>query len=149
VTSRDYARNDYEACLEVFDTNVPRFFRPEERVEYAAFLKALPGPYVVLLDGSDRVIACGGYAIREENASADLCWGMVREELHGRGLGKALARLRIARVLKDFEVREIVLNTSQHTVGFYEGLGFQATTVQADGYAPGLDRCEMQLDVRP
>ncbi len=52
MTSRDYARNDYEACLEVFDTNVPRFFRPEERVEYAAFLKALPGPYVVLLDGS-------------------------------------------------------------------------------------------------
>ena len=144
---RKYTLDDFESCLEVFDTNVPEFFRTEERNEFSSFLRALPGPYLVLLDETERVVGCGGYAVPEGTASADLCWGMVRRELHGRGYGRVLTQLLMERVLGDPTVREIALNTSQHTAGFYEGLGFSTTEIEKDGYGPGLDRCEMRLAV--
>ena len=144
---RDYSPLDLEACLEVFDSNVPRFFTPNERDEFRSFLHELPGPYLVLVTPGGRVAACGGYAINRDDGSADLCWGMVREDLHGTGLGRRLTRRRIELSVRDPRVREICLHTSQHTAGFYERLGFSTISVLEDGYAPGLHRCDMRLSV--
>ncbi len=144
LRARDYTPRDHDACMEVFQTNVPKFFKPHERDEFRDFLNALPGPYLVFDDRAYRVLACGGYAFRENGTVADLCWGMVRQELHGLGLGRVLTHKRIQRILRDVRVTEITLHTSQHTTGFYERLGFTTVDVQADGYAPGLDRCEMR-----
>jgi ribosomal protein S18 acetylase RimI-like enzyme len=146
VVARSYRPGDFKACLAVFDSNVPRFFTPEERGEFASFLRALPGPYLVLRLEDREVVACGGHAVREGAEAGDLCWGMVRRDLHGQGLGAALMRLRIDALRADSRVRHAELNTSQHTVGFYEGLGFHIVGVQPDGYARGLDRYEMRLD---
>lgn len=46
-SSRAHEPTARAACLTVFDSNVPRFFREEERPEFEAFLDALPGPYLV------------------------------------------------------------------------------------------------------
>ncbi|MEJ2205260.1 MAG: GNAT family N-acetyltransferase [Gemmatimonadota bacterium] len=145
MVARPYRSVDLGACLAVFDSNVPRFFRSEERGEFASYLRALPGPYVVLRMEDREVVACGGYAVREEAAVGDLCWGMVRRDLHGLGLGRALARLRLGALRADPRARRVELNTSQHTVGFYEAMGFRTLAVQPDGYGPGLDRCQMRL----
>jgi GNAT superfamily N-acetyltransferase len=134
--------------LQVFATNVPTFFRVEERPAFESFLDAPPGRYFVLLDASGAVIGCGGYAMRPGSDVADLCWGMVRRDRHGEGYGRSLANLRIERIREDLGVAEIALNTSQHTVSFYERLGFRAVGVETDGYAPGLDRVEMVMRLR-
>ena len=144
---RDYSPLDLEACLEVFDSNVPRFFKPNERDEFRSFLHELPGPYLVLVTRGGRVAACGGYAINRDDGSADLCWGMVREDLHGTGLGRRLTRRRIELSVRDPRVREVCLHTSQHTAGFYERLGLSTIGVLEDGYAPGLHRCDMRMSV--
>lgn len=127
----------------MFSSNVPEFFRQEERSGFESFLDALPGPYLVLLDGEGAVVGCGGYALRERSGTADLCWGMVHRERQGEGLGRALTVLRLEGALQDPRVTEVALETSQHTVGFYERLGFRATSVEPDAYAPGLDRVRM------
>ena len=148
MRAREYEPDDFEMCMELFETNVPEFFTPAERVEFASFLRALPGPYLVLLDDTGRAVGCGGYAVSEAEGSADLCWGMIRRDLHGRGHGRTLTRLRVDRARRHPGVREIALNTSQHTVLFYEGLGFRTTRVEKDGYGPGLDRHDMVLELR-
>lgn len=145
---REYAAGDRETCLLVFDTNVPRYFRPHEREEFGAFLDDLPGPYLVLVDDSDTIVGCGGYAVSEDTGSADLCWGMVRRGMHGRGLGRVLTERRIGRIKEDDRVRSIRLHTSQHTAAFYERLGFRVTRVVRNGYAPDLDRHEMVLELQ-
>jgi ribosomal protein S18 acetylase RimI-like enzyme len=142
---REYQPEDLKASLRVFDTNVPRYFKSEEREEFRSFLDEMPGPYLVLVDPADEVVGCGGYAISRDEGLADLCWGMVRQDRHGGGLGRYLTRLRLERCFADRHVKEIALHTSQHTVGFYERLGFSVTSVQEDGYAPGLHRCDMSL----
>jgi len=146
VSWRSFDRGDREACLALFDSNVPDFFHEGERPEFEAFLDDLPGPYLVLLrDGA--IVACGGYALHDRATAADLCWGIVRRDLHGRGFGRELTEGRIARAVADPRVTEIALKTSQHTVGFYERLGFVTLSVEIDGYGPGLDRCEMRRAV--
>jgi ribosomal protein S18 acetylase RimI-like enzyme len=144
---RDYTPADREACLDLFDSNVPRFFVPAERAEYAAFLDALPGPYIVLVEEDGRIVGCGGHAVTPGTGVADLCWGMVEQTLHGTGLGRRLTLERLARVRADPAARAVALSTSQHTTGFYERLGFIITRVVKDGFAPGLDQCDMRLDL--
>lgn len=147
MNTRAYSDDDFEACLRVFDSNVPDFFVLEERQEFSTFLRDLPGPYLVIEDDHGDVVGCGGYAINQNSHTADLCWGMVLRRLHRRGLGRRLTELRVEQARKDISVREIALGTSQHTVAFYEGLGFRTVEVVRDGYGTGLDRCEMRLPV--
>lgn len=144
---RDYRPEDLQGCLAVFDTNVPAYFRPHEREEFEAFLQALPGPYLVLENEAGQVVGCGGYAVVAEDGRADLCWGMIRADQQRGGLGRRLTEARLRSAAADPAVRTVAINTSQHTVGFYERLGFRTVEVVPDGYAPGLDRCEMRWDV--
>lgn len=148
ISAREFERPDLEACLAVFDTNVPTYFTMRERAEFRSFLEALPGPYLVLTDREGEVVGCGGYAFSDENGTADLCWGMVRQELHGTGLGRRLTELRIERSRQDPRVTAIALHTSHYTAGFYERLGFEVLRVIEDAYAPGLHRYDMRLDLR-
>jgi ribosomal protein S18 acetylase RimI-like enzyme len=143
--TRNYTPADLDGCLAVFDTNVPEYFTQPERAEFAAFLNDLPGPYLVVEDGAGSVVGCGGYAIEPGTATADLCWAMVRRELHGTGLGRLLTEERLTRIGRDARIRAVALRTSQLTVGFYERRGFVLERVIPDGIAPGLDRCEMRL----
>lgn len=58
---RPYAPEDRAACLALFDSNVPNFFAPHERAEFAAWLLD-PSEYFVLEDGeggSSPAGACG------------------------------------------------------------------------------------------
>src|SRR5690348_13172787 len=76
---RPYTIADREACLRIFDSNVPRFFRAGERAEYEGFLERRPGPFFVVEDEAGAVVASGGIAPgRAEPEIAVLCWGMVR-----------------------------------------------------------------------
>lgn len=147
VTIRPITEEDRAACLAVFESNVPRYFQPSERSELEAFLDAPAGPYFVMQLESGDVVGCGGYALADEGRRADLCWGMIRREHHGRGLGRRLTQSRIGRAVSHPGVEEIVLRTSQLTTGFYRSLGFELVAVEPDGFGPGLDRCEMRRRV--
>jgi ribosomal protein S18 acetylase RimI-like enzyme len=146
---RDYTITDRSACLAIFESNVPEFFVPTEREEFAAFLDALPGPYLVVEDGSGAILGCGGYAIAPGTVTADLCWGMVVREQQTIGLGRLLFNARLSRIQSDPSSKAVALNTSQHTRGFYERLGFITERIVPNGYAPGLDRCDMRLVLPP
>ena len=43
------------------------------------------------------------------------------------------------------EAKEVLLDTSQHTFGFFEKLGFVTTKITKDGYTLGLNRYDMKL----
>lgn len=148
MRTRDYRPDDRDACLGIFESNVPEYFRSFEREPFEDYLDDLPGPYLVLEDPADGIVACGGYAVPAGSTSADLCWGMVARHRQGTGLGRRLTEARLARIRNEPEVREVRLSTSPRTRGFYERLGFVTVRVMRDGFAPGLDRCEMRLSLR-
>ena len=141
----EFTPADLEACLQLFDSNVPDYFHVGERAEFRAFLGDLPGPYLVFRDAGGEAVACGGWAVGE-NGVADLCWGMVRRDLHGRGWGRRLTLARLNGIESTPGVRAVELRTSQHTEGFYEALGFRTVETRPDGFGPGLDCLVMRRD---
>ena len=151
---REYSPADRDACLALFDGNVPRYFAPHERDGFAGFLDALPGPYFVV-EEDGAVVACGGYAFEPGSGEVALCWGIVDARRQREGIGTLLTAERLRLAAADSSPRSgrggaaegsgAVIRTSQHTAEFYARLGFTVTRVEADGHAPGIDFVEMRL----
>jgi N-acetylglutamate synthase-like GNAT family acetyltransferase len=145
---RPYQPEDREACLAVFDSNVPRFFTPPERDKFAGFLDRLPGRYAVVCDDEGRVVGCGGLAPTVEDPRiATLTWGMVHASLHGKGYGRALTEGRLAWLSEMPEIERVRIDTSHLTEDFYARRGFRTYNRIPDHYREGLHRCDMELVV--
>lgn len=123
---RPYTPADREACLQVFDSNVPRYFDPAERADFALFLDTPPCPYFAM-EHEGAVVGCGGYGIEPDGKAAALAWGMVRADLHGQGLGRFLLMYRLREIGKAGRVELVRLHTTPAACGFYEKLGFRVT----------------------
>ena len=142
---RPFRPADLDACLRLFDGNTPEFFAPNERDEFVAFLRAIgPWPYLVG-EEHGQVVACGGFEVVGNTAS--LTFGMVDRARQGRGIGQSLTRARLEALRLSPGVERVAIETSQHSAGFYDRLGFRVTAVTPDGFAPGLDRWIMVMEL--
>lgn len=143
---RPYSSADLEAVVAVFRSNIPKYFTHIEEAGLRDFLRDLSSDYYVIEKGGE-VIGAGGIALNERQPpDVSLCWGMVREDHLGIGLGKELTQFRIDLARERYGPMPMVISTSQHTRGFYEKLGFQLTRHEVDGFSPGIDICEMRLE---
>ena len=70
IDVRPYAIDDKNACLALFDSNVPDFFDPTERDLFVDFLDRPKGQYFCI-EKDGRIVGCGGFA-REERGQARL-----------------------------------------------------------------------------
>lgn len=133
--------------MAVFDSNVPGAFREDERREFSRYRDSPPGPILVLerdgVPGDGEVVGCGGVA-REEDGRISLCWGMVRADLHGLGLGRTLLDARVGLLERDGVGGVLRLETIPETEGFFIHLGFRVVRREADGYGPGLPLVELE-----
>jgi len=143
-TVRPYRASDRDSCLALFDGNTPRFFDPSERVGFAAWLATSAHPYLVIERDGD-IVACGGHALDANGTVASLCWGMVAQDVHGQGLGRALTQARLDAISAMPQVAKVTMNTSQHTQQFYARFGFEPVNVTPDGFGPGIDQWDMVL----
>jgi [ribosomal protein S18]-alanine N-acetyltransferase len=142
IEFRKYTPSDLDAVVEIFRSNIPKYFTAPEEDGLRGFLKEYSEDYFVgEIDG--EIVAAGGIA-QNEDESISLCWGMVRNDQIGTGLGKALTAYRLELAKENFPGKPMVVSTSQHTSGFYEKLGFEMTRHVVDGFSPGIDTCEMR-----
>jgi ribosomal protein S18 acetylase RimI-like enzyme len=146
---RAYTDQDREACLSVFDSNLPTFFAPDERMDFELYLDDLAergenAEYLVL-ETSAGILACGGYHVN--NNQAGLAWGMVTRDHHRQGIGLRLILERLRRIAAQPEITSIILDTSQHSQGFFARLGFEVVQILENNYAIGLHRIDMKLEL--
>ena len=145
---RPWREDDRETGLALFDSNVPTYFAAQERGDFIEFIEDLPGPYLIALDADGAAVGCGGYAAHDKKPGvAALCWGMIRRDCHGRGWGDALLRHRLLEIAADPAFRQVEIETSQFSRGFFARYGFVQQRQVADGFAPGIDLIEMTLDL--
>lgn len=143
---RPYVPNDLPVCLAIFDSNCPGFLHPDERIVFEAWLAALEGTYLVLEQGSE-VIGCGGYAVEPEEGVLTLTWGLLHARRHGRGLGELMLLERLWRGIEGGDAACSELATSPRTEPFFARVGYRRVDCFVDGWAPGLDRVDMRLDL--
>ena len=148
VNFRPWRPADRDIGLALFDSNVPKYFAEQERKDFIELIDELPGPYFVMTDADGTPVGCGGYAQEDDRpGSAALCWGMVARDRHGQGLGDALLRFRLEKIAADPAFREVRIETSQFSRGFFQRYGFEQSKQVADGFAPGIDLIAMTLDL--
>jgi len=141
---RPWRASDRAAGLALFASNVPAFFDESERADFSALLDAPPPSYTLMHDAAGEALGCGGYAFDAHAPEIVwLCWGMVRGDLHGRGLGSALLRHRLMRIAAEPAAREVRIETSQRGEGFFARHGFIARKRVIDGFARGYDLIDM------
>ena len=139
---RRFKASDTDAVVAIFRSNIPKYFLETEESELREFLAGgVENYYVLELDG--EVVGAGGIALNADD-TVSLCWGMVRADHLGTGLGKKLTQFRIDMAREKFGDLPLLISTSQHTSGFYERLGFVMTEHVPDGFGPGIDICKMR-----
>ena len=146
---RPYTPADLDAVVAIFRSNIPKYFGPSEEPGLHDFLRDYSDDYyVVEVDGD--VVASGGIALNGDidPPTVSLCWGMVREDHLGTGIGKALTEFRIKLSREKHPGISLTIGTSQHTEGFYQKFGFITVEHKPDGYGPGIDECKMRLEVQ-
>lgn len=144
---RSYNSEDLDAVVSIFRSNIPKYFGPEEEPGLYNFMdERAEDYYVVEVDG--EVVGAGGIALNDDidPQTVSLCWGMVRQDHLGTGLGKALTEFRIDLARRKHPGLAITIGTSQHTEGFYQKFGFVTVEHKPDGYGVGIDMCRMRLE---
>lgn len=130
-------------CLNVFNSNIPKYFAEHELDEFVMWLETgqLDNYYVVRL--GDDIVGCGGIYLDQENNKAGFAWGMIHQDHHNNGFGKVFSEFRIDKI-KEASNLPIFLVTSQHTFEFYRKLGFEVISFEKDGFCEGLDKYDMK-----
>jgi GNAT superfamily N-acetyltransferase len=146
ITCRQYLADDEDAVIAIFRSNIPKYFTSDEEQGLRDFLRDVPQEYYVIGFGND-VIGAGGIGLNTiDEPTVSLCWGMVHSDYLGKGLGKQLTHFRIGLALEKYGPLPMVINTSQHTQGFYEKFGFRLVRHEPDGFSSGIDICEMRME---
>jgi len=151
---RLYQATDFDHCLAIFDSNTPTYFAPHERAEFVDFLQRVTAPdftdpYFVVTDAAGVVIGCGGYFLQQPQGTAGLSWGMVSRSAHGTGVGRFLLLARLQRICQETTADRVLLNTSQHTYGFFAKVGFVVDKITEHGFGTGIHDYAMTLRLRP
>jgi ribosomal protein S18 acetylase RimI-like enzyme len=141
---RPYLPSDRDACLAIFDSNSPEFFKSHGRGDFEEFLDGPGGNYFVM-EHEGAVIGCGGYIVAPEKTLARLVWGIVGRDWRRQGLGRFLLLFRLREITKAGGVEMVHLDTPPDSAPFFRSQGFKVARVEKDGYAPGLDRLEMTM----
>jgi N-acetylglutamate synthase-like GNAT family acetyltransferase len=148
LTIRNYQAQDKESCLLAFKTNVPTYFTDEEISDFSTFLErlgnasALNTSYFVV-EWNQNVIGCGGFGDKDDCGIISLCWGLISENYHKKGFGKALLLHRLNALKSLYPGLPLVMDTTQHSYLFFEKYGFQTIKITENFYATGLHRYDM------
>jgi len=141
-----YIQDFHEHCIEIFKSNSPKFFDPEELQLFEYYLvNDVEKHYYVVFDDQE-LLACGGIFSDLKSDQAGLAWGMVHSKHHGKGIGKYFAEYRLNLLKKIYPEKTYCIETSQHTARFYEKLGFTTEHIITDGFGRGIDKYSMKLE---
>jgi N-acetylglutamate synthase-like GNAT family acetyltransferase len=155
IQIRLYASADRERCIEVFKSNCPLFFANEELFDFEQWLNLFeerPSTYTRLSEAFNFVITdnsfivgCGGFYYTPDRQHARMTWGMIARNLHRNGYGRQFFEYRFNKAAELLPGVKQALDTTQHSFGFFEKLGFKIDQITPDAYAPGLHRYDMSL----
>ena len=139
-----YDSKYFENCIEIIQSNTPKYIDPSEHSDYKDYLLRNDETYFVLFNDIN-LVACGGYGLIKSRTKVVLSWGLVHSQHHNKGYGSELLKYRLNHIKNNYPDTEIHLDTSQHTYRFFEKFGFNVKQISKNGYGEGLDKYDMIL----
>ena len=149
-----YSAPDHAACLDIFQSNCPLYFMPDELEGLQLWLggqdrqtlayRNTSADHFFVLEEGGKVLGCGGYYIVKDEPIANLVWGMIHAQHHKKGYGTQLYQYGLQHIHQNYPTHQLIMDTSQHTYGFYEKMGVKVSAITKDSYGEGLDRYDMK-----
>jgi GNAT superfamily N-acetyltransferase len=139
---RPYTDADETACLALFDLNTPAFFAPNERDDYAAFLRPQPAQYRVCVEGAQLLGAFGVF--RRDAEQGGLHWILIDPRRQGEGLGSWMMS-DVMRQCRELRLKCLHIAASQKSAPFFARFGARRVRETPDGWGPGMHRIDMEL----
>jgi ribosomal-protein-alanine N-acetyltransferase len=140
---RPYEFEDLQSVLEVFESNVPYYFAPEESDDLKHYLENEIEDYFVLLQDG-KIIGAGGINYDNDLITARLSWDFMDKNIQKKGAGSVLTQYRINHVLSQKHILKLIVRTSQFADGFYKKQGFKEVNRIKDYWAKGYDMVLME-----
>ena len=140
-----YESKYFENCIEIIQSNTPKYIDPSEHSDYKDYLLRNDETYFVLFNDIN-LVSCGGYGLIKSRTKVVLSWGLVHSQHHNKGYGSELLKYRLNHIKNNYPDIEIHLDTSQKTYKFFEKFGFNVKQISKNGYGKGLDRYDMVLE---
>lgn len=142
IQFRQYGRADLQACIDIFDSNCPDFFAPNERQEYTEFLDEVPENYEVCeVDG--QVLGAFGLLDGGKNEKT-LNWIMLDPRTQGVGIGMKIME-RVIHLGRESEAKIVRIAASHKSAPFFARFGATTTASTRNGWGPGMHRVDMEL----
>lgn len=143
ATFRRYASADRDTCLRLFDAMCPKYFAPNERADYEAFMTDADGDYqVCLVEGQ----VTGAYGVLAEGPTGlALRWILIAPEHHGHGLGSAIMHRVVAAVRARGPSARLYIGASHLSAPFFARFGARELLTTPNGWGPGMHRVDMEL----
>ena len=138
---REYRDSDKPALAEIFNSNVPRYFAPEEQDDLHACI-AEPEVIYYVIENDHKVVGSGGIAANEDD-TVSICWGMIHSDFHKKGFGKQLLEFRLKKLKELYPGKDVIVNTSQATELFFTKFGFKTIYTKNDYWSKGLHLYQM------
>ena len=142
-----YESKYFENCIEIIQSNTPKYIDPSEHSDYKNYILRNDETYFVLFNDIN-LVACGGYGLIKSRTKVVLSWGLVHRQHHNKGYGSELLKYRLNHIKNNYPDIEIHLDTSQKTYKFFEKFGFLVKKNTPNGYGTGLDRIDMILKAK-
>ena len=140
---RIYSTADFATCMAIFDTNCPTFFAPNERMSFEQFLMGAPSTYMVCFE-EEKILGSYGTWVNPGNMSGHLFWMMIDASGQRRGIGTAMME-RALQECRSGEATIVRIAASQKSAPFFARFGAREISHKAEGWGPGLDRVDMEL----
>jgi N-acetylglutamate synthase-like GNAT family acetyltransferase len=124
ITFRRFQEADIPACLEIYKLNEPGRFPEGVIAEYEKCLREQTS-YFMVAEKNGRVVATGGISYFQKPHVAMLCFGLIRPENQGAGIGAASLLARLALLKKDQPAYRVLICAVAKSFGYYQRFGFQ------------------------
>jgi GNAT superfamily N-acetyltransferase len=144
ATFRSYCEADYEACVDIFDANCPKYFAPNERQDFEDFLKDKSVGYEVCeVDG--RIL--GAYGLfADGEVTKVLNWILLDPDAQGLGIGSKIIE-RVNALGRASHTRTINIAASHMSAPFFARFGAKTLATTRNGWGTGMHRVDMKLSI--
>ena len=138
-----YADKYLSGLIQVFESNVPKYFAQHEQADFLEYLGNNKATYFVAIR-NDVVIGGGGYHFINQNKGR-LSWDFIAPAYQKNGYGSELIEFCLHQLYVQPKLEIVEVWTSQHSQGFYKKLGFKKIESRMDYWSQGLHLVVMYM----
>ena len=132
--------------IEIFQSNCPKYFDPNDESEFLDFLEKYTDQNYLVILNKNKVIGCGGHYTKEDRHG--IAWVMFERNSIGyinllKFVDKFFAEIE-SRIVRENKGFDIYINTTQVMEKLFNRYGFITYQVIKDEFGKGLDEYKMK-----